>query len=167
MSTISKLIILISLFLVCSPYTYSQNEIASRFGALDLKQSDEDSHQYRLLFNGKEVLQLEGYPVEVLSVLRGSGRDYVIVTKHSGGIACPVVIIVVELAKSGPLAISEEFGSCSDLIKAKLVKSRVIIEMPTYTPHPENFSKKEQRKGNSTKQVYTWYKGKLSTRTHD
>jgi len=55
----------------------------------------------------------------------------------------------------------EEFGSCSDLIKAKLVDGRVIIETPTYTPHPEYFSKKELRKRNSAKEVYTWSKGKF------
>ena len=98
-------------------------------------------------------------------MLRGSGRDYVIVTKYSGGIACPVVIVVVEVDKSGPLAISEEFGSCSDLIKAKLINGRVIIETPTYTPHPEYFSTRELRKRNSTTEVSTWYKGKLSVRT--
>jgi hypothetical protein len=160
-----KLIILILLFLLLPASTYSQKRLVSRFGALDLKIAGEDSQQYRLLFNGKEILQLEGYSVKLLSVLRGDGRDYVIVTKYSGGIACPVVIIVVELSKSGPLAISEEFGSCSDLIKAKLVAGRAIIEMPTYTPHPEYFSKQELRKRNSTKEVYTWHKGKLSMRT--
>jgi hypothetical protein len=124
-----------------------------------------DSHRYRLLFNGKEILQLEGYPVEIVSVLRASARDYVIIDKYSGGIACPVVVIVVELDKSGPLATSEEFGSCSDLIKAKIINGRVIIETPTYTPHPEYFSKRELRKRNSMTEVYTWYKGKLSMTT--
>lgn len=159
-----KWLVLISLFLVLPASTYSQERLASRFGALDLT-ADEGSHQYRLLFKGKEVLQLEGYPVEVLSVMHGGDRDYVVVTKYSGGIACPVVVIIVELSQSGPPVISEEFGSCGDLIKAKVVRGRVIVEMPTYTPHPEYFSKKELRTRNSTKQVYTWYKGKLSMRT--
>ena len=131
-------------------------------------QAKEDSNQpgeYWLVFDGKEILQLKGYLVEVLSVLHGTGRDYVIVTKYSGGIACPVVVVIVELSESGPLAISKEFGSCSDLIKAKLVKGRVIIETPTYTSHPEYFSKKELRKRNSTTEVYTWDQGKLSMKT--
>lgn len=160
-----KWFVLVSLLLVLPASTYSQERLASRFGALELEQADQDSRQYRLLFKGKEILQLEGSPVEVLSVLQGVDRDYVVVTKYSGGIACPVVVIIVELSKSGPPAISEEFGSCSDLIKAKVVKARVIVEMPTYTPHPENLSKKELRTRNSTKQVYSWYKGKLSMRT--
>lgn len=158
------MIALISILLLLPASPYSQERLASRFGALELT-ADEDRHQYRLLFKGKEVLQLEGYPVEILSVLRGVDRDYVVVTKYSGGIACPVVVIIVELSKSGPPVISEEFGSCSDLIKARVVNGRVIVEMPTYTPHPENFSKNELRKRNSTKQVYTWYKGKVSKRT--
>jgi len=163
-----KLSILISMiFLVLPGPTYSQRQPASRFGALELKEDQaSNSHRlYRLLFNGKEILQLEGYRVEILRVLRGDGRDYLIVTKHSGGIACPVVIVVVEVEKSGPLAISEEFGSCSDLIKAKLINGRVIIETPTYTPHPEYFSTRELRKRNSTTEVFTWYKGKLFVRT--
>lgn len=159
------MILLISIFLLLPASTHSQERLASRFGALELKQLDEDNHQYRLLFKGKDVLQLEGYPVEVLSVLRGVDRDYVVVAKYSGGIACPVVVIIVELSKSGLPTISEEFGSCSDLIKARVVDGRVIVEMPTYTPHPEYFSKKELRKRNSTKQVYSWYKRKLSMRT--
>jgi hypothetical protein len=162
-----KLITLLStIFLVLPASTYSQQH-TSRFGALELK-ATENSNQprlYWLLFNGKEILQLQGSPVEILSVLHGTGRDYVVVTKYSGGIACPVVVVIVELYNSGPLAISEEFGSCSDLIKAKLVKGRVIIEMPTYTPHPEYLSKRELRERNSTKEAYTWYKGKLSMKT--
>ena len=161
-----KFFLLSMIFLVLPASTYSQ-ELTSGFGALELKAS-EDSNQprrYWLLFKGKEILQLEGYPVEVLSVLHGTGRDYVIVNKYSGGIACPVVVVVVEISKSGPLAISEEFGSCSDIIKAKFVKGRVIIEMPTYAPHPEYFSKKELRAIYSSKKVYTWYKGKLSMKT--
>ena len=160
-----KSIVLVLLLLLLPASNFSQERLASRFGALELKQTHEDTHEYRLLFSGKEILQLEGYPVKVLSVLYGIERDYVVVTKYSGGIACPVVVVIVELSKSGPLAISEEFGSCSDLIKARVVRGRVIVEMPTYTPHPEYFSKKELRKRNSTKQVYTWYKGKLSMRT--
>ena len=162
-----KLSILISMILLILPTsTYGQRQPTSRFGALKLKEAEAgNSHLYRLLFNGKEILQLEGYPVEILSVLRGSDRDYVILTKYSGGIACPVVIVVVEVDKSGPLAVSEEFGSCSDLIKAKFIDGRVIIEMPTYTPHPEYFSKRELRKRNSMTEVYTWHKGKLSMRT--
>lgn len=162
-----KLIILLSMtFLVLPASTYSQ-QLRSRFGALELKAKEESNEPraYWLLLNGKEILQFKGYPVEILSVLHGTGRDYVIVTKYSGGIACPVVVVVVELSKSGPLAVSEEFGSCSDLIKAKLVKGRVIIEMSTYTPHPEYFSKTELRERNSTNEVYTWYKGKLSMKT--
>lgn len=158
------MIALISILLLLPASPYSQERFASRFGALDLT-ADQDSHQYRLLFKGKEILQLEGYPVEVLRVLRGVDRDYVVVTKYSGGIACPVVVIIVELSKSRPPVISEEFGSCSDLIKAKVVRGRLLVEMPTYTPHPEYFSKKELRTRNSTEQVYTWYKGKLSMRT--
>jgi len=163
-----KLTIIISTFFLILPASsFGQRQPASRFGALKLAEAEANNsrRQYRLLFNGKEILQLEGYPVEILSVLRGSDRDYVILTKYSGGIACPVVIVVVEVDKSGPLATSEEFGSCSDLIKAKFINGWVIIETPTYTPHPEYFSTRELRKRNSTTEVFTWYKGKLFVRT--
>ena len=157
-------ILFLMLFLTPSASAYVRQEPSSRFGALEIK-SDEDRLNHRLLLNGKAILQYEGQSIEVLSVLRGSGRDYAIVATYSGGIACPAQVVIIELYKGERYRKSEEFGSCSDLINAKLIKGRVIVETPTYTPHPDVMSKKELRKRQATKEVYIWYRGRLSERT--
>lgn len=152
------------LFSTLSVSAYGQQEPGSRFGVLEIK-DDESRLGHQLLLNGKVLLQYEGQSIEVLRVLKGRGRDYAIVATYSGGRACPAQVVLVEIYQGGRHRKSEEFGSCSDLIKARLINGRVIVETPTYTPHPEMLSKKELRKRLTTKEVYTWYRGRLSAKT--
>lgn len=157
-------ILLFLLFLTLSVSADGRQEPSSRFGVLEIK-DDESRLNHQLLLNGKTLLQYEGRSIEVVRVLKGRGRDYAIVATYSGGIACPAQVVIVEIYQGGRHRKSEEFGSCSDLIKAGLINGRVIIETPTYTPHPETLSKKELRKRLTTKEVYTWYRGRLSEKT--
>lgn len=152
------------LLLTLSVSAYGRQEPGSRFGALEIK-DDESRLNHRLLLNGKTILQYEGQSIKVLRVLKGRGRDYAIVGTYSGGIACPVQVVIIEIYQGGRYRKSEEFGCCGDLIKARLVNGRVIVETPTYIPHPEMMSEKELRKSRTTKEVYTWYKGRLSEKT--
>lgn len=46
-----------------------------------------------------------------------------------------------------------------------LLFSTLSVSTPIYTPHPEMLSKKELRKRLTTKEVYTWYRGRLSAKT--
>lgn len=160
-----KLIILLFLLLLTlSVSTYGQQGLSSRFGVLEIK-DDESRLNHQLLLNNKTLLQYEGQSIEVLRVLKERGRDYAIVATYSGGIACPAQVVIVEIYQGGRYRKSEEFGSCSDLIKARLINGRVIVETPTYIPHPELLSEKELRKRLTTKEVYTWYRGSLSEKT--
>lgn len=154
-----KLTILVVVIVVFFIPVSGQQKV-SRFGVIDIKDNDEGRH--KLLLNGEEIFQYEGQSIEIARVLNGSGRDYLIVSNYSGGIACPVQLVIVEIYKSGGHKVSEEFGTCTDLFKVRLVNDRVIVEMPQYTAHPDNFTKKELRQRDRTKVVYTWYKGKLS-----
>ena len=151
-------ILVIAIVVSFLPVSGQQN--AGRFGVLEIKDNEEGRH--KLLLNGQEIFQYEGQSIEIARVLKGSGRDYLIVGKYSGGIACPVQLVIVELYKSGGHKVSEEFGTCTDVFKARLVHDRVIVEMRQYTAHPDVFPKKELRERDRTKVVYTWYKGKLS-----
>lgn len=153
-STILVIVIVVSFI----PVSGQQN--VSRFGAIEINNNDDGRH--KLLLNGKEIFQYEGQSIEIARVLPGSDRDYLVVGKYSGGIACPVQLVIVEIYKSGDHKISEEFGTCTDLFKARLVNDRVTVEMRQYTAHPDAFPKKELRDRNRTKVVYIWYKGKLS-----
>lgn len=136
-------------------------EPVSRFGAIEIK-DDEDRLKHRLLLNGKEIFLYEGESIEIADVLNGRGLDYLIVRTYSGGIACPVQVVIVEVYKSGAYKVTDEFGSCNEGGKARLVNGRVIMEMPSHIPHPELLSKKELRRRQNTKEVYTWYKGRLT-----
>jgi hypothetical protein len=153
-----------TLFLTLSVSAYGRQVPGSRFGVLEIKDGESWLNR-QLLLNGKVLLQYEGQSIEVLRVLKGRGRDYAIVATYSGGRACPARVVIVEIYQGGRYRKSEEFGSCSDLIKARLADGRVIVETPTYTPHPEMLSKKELRKRLTTKEVYTWYRGRLSEKT--
>lgn len=154
-STSLVLIIVVSIV----PVLGQQN--VSRFGVIEIK-NDDDQLRHKLLLNDKEIFQYEGQSIEIARVLNGSDRDYLMVSNYSGGIACPVQLVIVEIYKSGRHKISEGFGTCTDLFKVRLAQGRVIVEMPQYTAHPDVFSRKELRRRQRTKVVYTWYKGKLS-----
>ena len=157
-STILFLIVIFISFVSVS----GQQQRVSRFGLIEIKNDEEDRLKHKLLLNGKEISQHEGQSIEIARVLNGSGRDYLIVGNYSGGIACPVQFNIVEVYKSGAYMVSKDFGACTEPSKVRLVNHRVIIEMPLNIPHPDLLSKKELRRRERTKEVYTWFKGKLS-----
>src|ERR1051326_1483178 len=120
-----KSIVLFSMLLLAlSVSAYGQQQQGSRFGTLELKDDDDDKLNHRLLFKGNEIFRYEGQSIEILGVLKGRGIDYVVVATNSGGIACPSQVVIIELSPSGQPKVSEEFGSCSDLIEANLVNGR-------------------------------------------
>src|SRR5262245_42617364 len=136
---------------------------SSRFGKLDIR--DDDTFNHRLLLNKKEVFKYEGLSIVILEVLKGAGLDYIIVQVSSGGIACPFQVVIVEVYKSGKHTVSEEFGSCNEPGVLRVVNGRVIVETDTYVAHPELLPKRELRRRERTKEVYTWYEGKLTKKT--
>lgn len=160
-STILFLIVTLVSFVSVS----GQQQRVSRFGVIEIKDDEEDRLKHKLLLNGKEIFQYEGQSIEIARVLNGSGRDYLVVGSYSGGIACPVQFNIVEVHKSGAYKVSEDFGACTEPSKVRLVNQRLIIEMPLNIPHPDLLSKKELRRRERTKEVYTWFNGKLSKRT--
>jgi hypothetical protein len=156
---------IILFLLVAVPFlsAAAQEQHVSRFGVIEIK-DDEDNLKHRLLLNGKEVFQYEGQSIDIANVLKGTDRDYIIVASNSGGIACPVQFVIIEVSKSAQPKVSKDFGSCSETTNARLVNDRVIIETPSYAAHPELLSKKELKRRQRTKEVYTWYKGTLTKR---
>ena len=147
--------------LASSASVYKQEQPVSRFGVIEIR-NDEDNLSHRLFLNGKEIFQYEGQSIEIVDVLNGRGLDYLIVGTNSGGIACPTQVVVIEVHKSGDYIVTEDFGSCNPPTKARVVNGRVIIDLPMYIPHPDLLSKKELNRRQRTKEVYTWYRGKLT-----
>src|SRR5262245_33968704 len=141
--------------------TYGQQQPVSRYGMVEIK-DDDDRLKHRLLIDGKEVFQYEGESIQIVDVLKGTGVDYLVVGAYSGGIACPMQVVIVEVNKSGEHNVSKEFGACTEPTKTTLVNGRVTMQMPSHIPHPELLSKKELRTRQRTTEIYTWYKGKLT-----
>jgi len=159
-STVRLLIAMLAL----AALAYGQEQPTSRFGTIEIDDS-EDRFTHRLILNGKKVLEYEGLSVDVYTVLQGSGVDYLIVETNSGGIGCPFQVVIVELYKSGEARVGEPFGSCGEPDTARLIRGRVIVEMGLYTAHPDLLSKKELRRRERMKDVYTWYQGELTKKT--
>ena len=93
---------IILFLLVAVPFTFSslQEQHTSRFGVIEITDDEQDRTKHRLLLNGKEIFQYEGESIEITDVFKGTGRDYVIVSLNSGGIACPIQFVIVEVYES-------------------------------------------------------------------
>lgn len=153
---LSGLITLLTLMLAVS---VSAQEPVSRFGKLQIIDSDFTKHQ--LMFNDQELYDYDGVSIEILKVFNGIDKDFAIIALNSGGISCPMQVVIIELFKSGAHKESKEFGSCSDLIETKFLNGKVIIETPMYVPHPDLLTKTELKRMEKLKEVYTWYQGRL------
>ena len=145
--------------LILSLPAYGQQP-TSRFATIHIE--DDDQFTHRLLLNDKEVLKYDGLSIHVFDVLRAKGVDYLIVGTYTGGIACPVELRIVEVYKSGEYKLSEEIDSCAEPDAVRLVNGRVVIENLSYIPHPELMSKRELRRRERTKEIYTWSSGTLT-----
>ncbi|MBA5775998.1 hypothetical protein H2509_02535 [Stappia sp. F7233] len=55
----------------------------------------------------------------------------VVVGFNSGGSACPVLYRIVDVSQGAP-NLSQQFGSCSDIPKFKVVKGSIQIDFPKY-----------------------------------
>jgi hypothetical protein len=151
------------LVLTLSASAYAQEAQVSRFGKFRIVDS-EGNLKHQLYLDDKEVFQYQGLSIEILEVFKGKAKDYVVVAANSGGTACPVQLVIIELLGSGKSIRSAAFGSCSDEIKTSFLNGKVIVETPMYAPHPEFLSKRELKRRESLKEVYSWSQGKLLKR---
>ncbi len=153
-----------ALLLASGVSAYGQAEVVSRFGKLMVQQDEADGLKHFLLFKDKKILEYEGHSLEIEEVLQGRGRDFVVIVEHSGGIACPAQMVIVELNASGGHTVSDEFGTCLPPAEVRLMGDKLVIEMSPYVPHPELISKRELLATERSKVVFTWYQGKLAER---
>ena len=158
-STIRLFIVALALAAIA----YGQEPPGSRFAKVEI--ADDDHYNHRLLLNDKEALKYEGLSLAVYDVLQGRGVDYLIVQANTGGSGCPFRLFIVEVYRTGAYKVSEEFGSCNEPDTARLVKGRVVVETAVYVAHPDLLPKRELRRRERSKEVYTWYRGTLAKKT--
>ena len=71
--------------------------------------------------------------------------------------------MIVEIAGPQRAKTSEAFSDCSSGgAKGRLAGDALIVEIPTYIPHPDLLDAKELRQREKAVEVYTWRAGKLS-----
>jgi len=139
----------------------AQAQTIGRFASVEIKK-DQDRLKHWLLVSGKAMFDYEGQSIDVFSVVTARNTDYAVVAAYSGGIACPVKVVILEIQRSGEHKVSPQFGSCNEPAEVDFVNGRVVVEMAVYVPHLELVPKNQLRKMQRTKEVYSWYKGKIT-----
>jgi hypothetical protein len=131
----------------------------TRFGKITYGEDKDDDLVKIAYLNGNELLRYEGLSLGTETVLSDGGIDYVIIAQNSGGTACPVEFVILRLEAKKKPVLSEGFGTCSDIAKARVESGNVIVESMPYFPNPDEISEKELRSAKKVKVVFTWANG--------
>ncbi|MBL8141068.1 MAG: hypothetical protein JNM38_08170 [Acidobacteria bacterium] len=123
---------------------------------------DEVRQDYALVLNGRRLVENEGAPIYLSPLIKGKRQDFVLVYVSSGGIACPGTFRALRV--KSPVVLSEAFGTCSDSYRAKVEGDRLVVTMPAYIAHPEEFEPADLARARRTEVIYTYVDGLLSER---
>ena len=112
-----------------------------------------------LQFQGKKVQPvIQANNMLIVKEIFPQNEKDIILMEIIGGSGCPASYHFVTLSKN-KISATEEFGSCSDLIKVKETGNKIIVSMPFFVAHEEFFTKKELKKAYSTTMVYEFENG--------
>jgi hypothetical protein len=171
MAKLCRLALLLSLLMVASAAMAQESDdedaavTKTRFGQLTVVDDESDALIHKLLLGGKEILSYEGEALSVDGVYKAGTRDLVLVGESSGGSGCPYMFVIVQLeAKKAPV-VSDEFGTCSDVSQPRIDADKLVVEMPVYVSHPDEWDEKELADAEKSTVVYTWANGKLTEKT--
>lgn len=150
------------------PAPEEEDRLGTRYGAVILTRAGEAPlASWDVTFNGKSLVSTEYDELGLWELFEGDDdRDYVIVRRASGGIACPYQFRVIEVGAKGFVRVSDEFGSCLDPKRTALYGNALVLDMPDYIPHPELLSAAEIRRRQQTTVIFT-YRGGTVTRRED
>ena len=133
--------------------------VVTRLGELAVDR-DHDKNVSTLTLDEKKIFEHKEGPMFMSPLIVGAGKEFVLLFRSTGGIACAGDFIVLELKK--PLLFSAPFGNCSDSFRAGVEGDTLVISMPGYVPHPELLSKAARAKASKSFDVYMWVNGKLA-----
>src|SRR3954469_19928362 len=118
--------ILLAVPIICFSDGNSEG-VGTKFGVLSV--NDENA----LEFNGKPVVPtIAGNNSLTLLDNFVLYESNVVLVRDDGGEACPAMYYFAKIGKQG-LQMSDRFGSCSDLAKARLVGGAIFVSMPDYS----------------------------------
>lgn len=102
-------------------------EVRTKFGVLSV------NNENILEFNGKPVVPtVAGNNGLTLLDNFALGESNVVLVRDDGGEACPAMYYFAKIGREA-VQMSDRFGSCSDLAKAKLVGGVILVSMPDYS----------------------------------
>lgn len=91
----------------------------------------------QVLLDKKIVYEEKEYPFVYLNGFFNVGnRVLLIISLSEGGNACPAYYKIINIQDKQNITVTKEFGTCSDLIQARLEKNSLSITMPAM--HPDN-----------------------------
>jgi hypothetical protein len=142
----------------------TEESVDYRFGKITVKSTDGFGSVFTLLINDRKIFDYEGSSITLGSVLSVGERDYILVTKDSGGIACPAEeMYFIELSKQSEPKLSDAFGECSSGGESKIVNGVPTAIVPIYYPNPEYVSPKDLREAEEYEDVYSYIKNKIES----
>jgi len=83
-----------------------------------------------------KVLKRESTPEEIAylnvqGIYEGAGRTFVLVSESTGGNGCPAMFAIVEM-QGDAITVSDQFGNCSDIVKAEAKDDSLVVTMPKF-----------------------------------
>jgi hypothetical protein len=92
------------------------------------KANSENTSELKL--NGRLVFDGSESTIRIEKTFAIEGKTAVLLAISDGGTACPAVYRILSISPDGRIFTSDEFGTCSDLVKATAGKSSLMISMP-------------------------------------
>ena len=133
--------------------------VVTRLGELAVDR-DHDKNVSTLTLDEKKIFEYRDGPMYMSPLIVGAGKEFVLLYRSTGGIACVGDFLVLELKK--PLQFSAPFGNCSGSFRASVEGDTLVVSMPGYVTHPEMFSKADRARIRKSVDVYLWANGKLT-----
>jgi len=89
---------------------------------------------YEFGLDGKKITSLSGlFTMEISSYYPKPPKTrLLLIAENSGGTACPVLFQIVNIKRNKIAKVSEEFGTCSEIVKTKFVNGLWYVSIEGY-----------------------------------
>lgn len=91
----------------------------------------------QLLLNGTKIF--DGYRMQIEKTFTVDDADVALIANSSGGSGCPSTYIFVTVKDNGVVAVTREFGTCSDIFETNQSGSTITVSMPNLSDGGESF----------------------------
>jgi hypothetical protein len=160
-----KLVFLPFLLIALNSHAQTEEVIETRFASVSIGSADGLGSVYKLTINNKVALEYEGGSISVEKVLSIGEYDYLLISKNTGGSACPVEeMFFFELSTKNHVKVSEPFAQCSSGGEAKIINNSPSAIIPIYYPHPEYQSEKELKEAEEYQDTYTYVNNSIQSK---